>query len=198
MGALVESAVESAVIALDTFDVQVAAGIVTGDRSINEAQVALTSLVVTTIATQSPVAGDLRLLIAEAHVAYQLERIGDHCAGVARRVARLNAYQIVKDSELATIGRLDGRVLHGVLGAIVDRDIEAAREAARGDDEIDRRYHAYFERTLVRMRHEPDFVEPGAQLLLIAKELERIGDRATNIAEEVVLLETGNTEDLNP
>ena len=82
--------------------------------------------------------------------------------------------------------------------ALVDLDAEAARTVAAQDDEIDRLYHAYFERTLARMRSEPGWVEAGAHLLFAAKDFERIGDRVTNIAEEVVFLSTGAIEDLNP
>ena len=96
------------------------------------------------------------------------------------------------------MGELASTILHGVLLALVDLDAPAARSVAAVDDEIDRLYHAYFERTLERMRAEPDWVDSGAQLLFAAKHFERIGDRVTNIAEEVVFLSTGAVEDLNP
>jgi phosphate transport system protein len=99
---------------------------------------------------------------------------------------------------LDQIGSLASSSLHGVLRALVDLDADAARQAAAQDDEIDRLYHAYFERSLDRMRAEPDWVNAGAHLLFAAKDLERIGDRVTNVAEEIVLLATGEVEDLNP
>jgi phosphate transport system protein len=198
MGVLVETAIDSAVAALAARDSQGAAAVVAGDTAINEAQAELTTLIVTTIATQSPVANDLRLLIALGHIAYELERIGDHAAGVAKRVARVGPMASSMDSSLVTIGELAGSLLHGVLRALVDLDADEARAAASSDDEIDRLYHAYFERSLERMRTDPSWVDTGAHLLFAAKNLERIGDRATNIAEEVVLLSTGEVEDLNP
>jgi phosphate transport system protein len=198
MGVLVEAAIDSAVAALVTRDSQGAAAVVAGDKAINEAQAELTTLIVTTIATQSPVANDLRLLIALGHIAYELERIGDHAAGVAKRVARVGPMASSMDSSLVTIGELAGSLLQGVLRALVDLDADEARAAASSDDEIDRLYHAYFERSLERMRTDPSWVDAGAHLLFAAKNLERIGDRATNIAEEVVLLSTGEVEDLNP
>jgi phosphate transport system protein len=198
MGVLVEAAIDAAVGALAARDTRKAAEVVAGDRAINEAHSELTTLIVTTIATQSPVATDLRFLIALGHIAYELERIGDHAAGVAKRVAAIGPMASSMDSSLVTIGELAGSLLHGVLRALVDLDAVEARAVAAGDDEIDRLYHAYFERSLERMRTEPGWVDTGAHLLFAAKDLERIGDRSTNIAEEVVLLSTGEVEDLNP
>jgi phosphate transport system protein len=198
MGVLVETAIDSAVAALAARDTRGAAEVVAGDRAVNEAHAELTTLIVTTIATQSPVATDLRFLIALAHIAYELERIGDHAAGVAKRVARIGPMASSADSSLVTIGELTGSMLHGILRSLVDLDAREARAMAGRDDEIDRLYHSYFERALERMRTDPAWVEIGAHLLFAAKDLERIGDRATNIAEEVVLLSTGEVVDLNP
>jgi phosphate transport system protein len=198
MGVLVETAIDSAVAALAARDTRRAADVVAGDRAVNEAHAELTTLIVTTIATQSPVATDLRFLIALAHIAYELERIGDHAAGVAKRVARIGPMASSADSSLVTIGELTGSMLHGILRSLVDLDTGEARAMAGRDDEIDRLYHSYFERALERMRTDPAWVEIGAHLLFAAKDLERIGDRATNIAEEVVLLSTGEVVDLNP
>jgi phosphate transport system protein len=198
MGDLVASAIDAAVGALARRDVAAAAAVVAGDGAINAAQEDLTSLIVTTIATQSPVAGDLRFVLSLAHVTYELERIGDHAAGVAKQVAKVSAARNLGGTSLDRMGELASSILHGVLRALVDLDVEAARRAAAQDDEIDRLYHAYFERALERMRVEPEWVDVGAHLLFAAKDLERIGDRVTNIAEEVVFLATGEVEDLNP
>ena len=202
MGELVAAAIDGAVDAFSRQDLQAAARVVANDSKIDRAQAELSSLIATTIATQSPVAGDLRFLVSLSHVTYELERIGDHAAGVARQVARLSGSRI--DVGLASWPALDGmgelasEILHGVLLALVDLDVEAARKVAAQDDEIDRLYHAYFDRILGRMRAEPAWVEVGAHLLFAAKDFERIGDRVTNIAEEVVFLSTGVVEDLNP
>jgi phosphate transport system protein len=202
MGELVATAIDGAVDAFSRQDLQAAARVVAGDVEIDRAQAELSTLIATTIATQSPVAGDLRFLVALSHVTYELERIGDHAAGVARQVARLSASRVdlgsMSGTALDRMGELASEILHGVLLALVDLDVDAARNVAAKDDEIDRLYHAYFERTLARMRSEPDWVEPGAHLLFAAKDFERIGDRVTNIAEEVVFLSTGVVEDLNP
>ncbi len=199
MGTLAAAAIDAAVGALSQQDVAAAAAVVAGDRAINDTQTELTALIVTTIATQSPVAGDLRFVLALAHIAYELERIGDHAAGVAKQVMKLGALGTAGPTgTLDQIGSLASSSLHGILRALVDLDADAARQTAAQDDEIDRLYHAYFERSLDRMRAEPDWVNTGAHLLFAAKDLERIGDRVTNVAEEIVLLATGEVEDLNP
>ena len=199
MGGLAADAIDNAVAALARHDVGAAAAVVLGDEAINSAQTELTSMIVTIIATQSPVAGDLRFILSLAHVAYELERIGDHAAGVAKQVAKLGpATGVAGAAGLDRMGELASSTLHGVLLALIELDAEGARSVASQDDEIDRLYHAYFERSLERMRVEPSWVDAGAHLLFAAKDLERIGDRVTNIAEEVVFLATGEIEDLNP
>jgi phosphate transport system protein len=197
MGELVATAIDAAIDALARQDLDAAAAVVVNDRAINDAQTDLTALIVTTIATQSPVAGDLRFVLALAHVTYELERIGDHAAGEAKQVAKLGDARNVAGAGMDRMAELASAILHGVLRALVDLDVDAARRVAAQDDEIDRLYHAYFERSLERMRVEPTWVDVGAHLLFAAKDLERIGDRVTNIAEEVVFLATGEVEDLN-
>ena len=197
MGELVATAIDNAVGALARQDRQAAAAVIAADREVDAAQAEITSRVVRTIATQSPVAIDLRFLLSLNHATYELERIGDHAAGVARQVLKMGdaAYM----GGLDQLGELAAAILHGVLLALVDLDAPAARRVAAQDDEIDRIYHAFFERTLERMRADPDWVsQRELTLLLAAKDLERIGDRVTNIAEEIVLLATGEVVDLNP
>ena len=197
MGDLVASAIDSAVDALARQDNRAAATVVERDHAINAAQTDLTSQIVFMIATQSPVAGDLRFVLSLSHVAYELERIGDHAAGIAKQVSKIGAGRNGGGSSLDRMGELASSILHGVLRALVDLDVDAARKVAAQDDEMDLLYHAYFERALERMRLEPDWVDAGAHLLFAAKDLERIGDRVTNIAEEIVFLATGEMEDLN-
>ncbi len=197
MGELVAVAIDAAVGALVRRDIVAAAAVVANDPAINAAQSDLTALVIHTIATQAPVAGDLQFLLSLSHVTYELERIGDHAAGVAKQVIKVGDFPKAGSVNLDQMGELASTILHGVLRALVDLDVDAARRAAAQDDEIDRLYHSYFERALERMRFEPAWVDVGAHLLFAAKNLERIGDRVTNIAEEVVFLATGEVEDLN-
>ena len=198
MGSIVAEAIDQAVASLQSHDVATARAVVDADPKINDAQQELSAMITTTIATQAPVARDLRMLLALGHAAYELERIGDHAAGVARRAIKLGLADTMGGSDLVRMGHLVSGLLHNVLRALADLDQKAAREVAAGDDEVDRLYHAYFARVLDRMRADPSLVESGTHLLFAAKDLERIGDRVTNIAEEVVFLATGEVEDLNP
>ncbi len=196
MGELVATAIDQAVGALARQDREAAAAVVAADREVDAAQAEITARIVTTIATQSPVAIDLRFLMSLTHATYELERIGDHAAGVARQVIKIG--DVRHAGGLDELGEMAAAILHGILLALVDLDEAAARRVAAQDDDIDRVYHALFQRTLERMRAEPGWIETGAHVLLAAKDLERIGDRVTNIAEEIVLLATGEEVDLNP
>jgi phosphate transport system protein len=201
MGAAVGEAIDSALRALAERDTALADRVVANDRRINEMQRDVSALITTAIATQQPVARDLRFLLALDHVGYELERIGDHARSVARHARTLEPRRNGSDSPepgLAAMGRLAQQQLQAILQALLDVDDGAAREVAKADDEIDDRYHASFDRLLTMMRTDRDRVDLGTHLLLVAHDLERIGDRVTNIAEDVVFLASGEIEDLNP
>ena len=152
-----------------------------------------------TIATQAPVARDLRFLLALDHVGYELERMGDHAASVAKQVRKLAPEPPLKKYvDLPAMGELAATLVGGILVALVDIDVDAARTVARRDDEIDELYHRTFDEVVRLMRADPDNVERGTRILFAAHYLERIGDRVTNIAEDVVFLASGQIEDLNP
>jgi phosphate transport system protein len=199
MGALVEDAIRGASRALVDHDAAAALEIVKADAIINEAQRSVTRLISVAIATQAPVARDLRYLLTLDHVMYELERIGDHASSVAKQVLKLAPEPPLEGyihlPEMAERGAV---LIHGILRALVDSDAIQAREIAVQDDEIDRLYHATFDKVLELMRQDPANVERGTRIIIASHYLERIGDRATNIAEDVVYLVTGDVEDLNP
>jgi phosphate transport system protein len=199
MGALVEDAIRGASRALQAHDPELATKIIVDDRQINDAQRSVTKLISVTIATQSPVARDLRYLLTLDHVMYELERIGDHAASVAKAVIKLAPEPPLHDYiHLPEMAERAAVLVHGVLRALVDSDAVAAREVAVMDDEIDRLYHATFDEVVALMRADPANVECGTRIIIASHYLERIGDRATNIAEDIVYLVTGDVEDLNP
>jgi phosphate transport system protein len=199
MGSRVELQIATAIRAFVAHDGVTAEAVIAGDAEINEMQRLVSDLVATTIATQAPVARDLRFLLALNHVASELERIGDHAVGVAKQVRRLpQGPPVPAAAELARMGELAAALVGGVLRALVNADSEAARVVATGDDEIDHGYGRVFTAALDVMRGDPDAVERGTRTVLVAHWLERIGDRVTNIAEDVVHLATGRVEDLNP
>jgi len=199
MGSLVEEAIRRASEALTKHDADLALDIIKADARINDAQREVSRLISVTIATQQPVARDLRYLLTLDHVTYELERIGDHASSVAKQVIKLAPEPPLADYvKLPEMAERSAVLVHGVLRALVDADAVAAREVAVLDDDIDRLYHATFDEVVELMRQDPANVERGTRIVIASHYLERIGDRATNIAEDIVYLVTGDVEDLNP
>jgi phosphate transport system protein len=199
MGSYVEEQILAAHEAIMCRDAELARKVIASDGRVNEVQRAVTGVVAMTIATQSPVARDLRFLLALDRVTYELERIGDHAGSVAKQARKLaGVTSMVTYDELTPMAVLAARQVRDVVMALVDIDEARAREVAARDDEIDRLYHQLFDDVLAEMRTDPSKVDPGTRILFAAHYLERIGDRVTNIAEDVVFLATGEVEDLNP
>ena len=199
MGSLVEEAIRRASLALTSHDADLALDVIKADARINDAQREVSRLISVTIATQQPVARDLRYLLTLDHVTYELERIGDHASSVAKQVIKLAPEPPLADYvKLPEMAERSAVLVHGVLRALVDADAVAAREVAVLDDDIDRLYHATFDESVALMREHPSNVERGTRIIIASHYLERIGDRATNIAEDIVYLVTGDVEDLNP
>jgi phosphate transport system protein len=199
MGALVEEAIRQASKALVEHDAGLALDIVKADTRINDAQREVSRQISVAIATQQPVARDLRYLLTLDHVTYELERIGDHAASLAKQVIKLAPEPPLKEYvSLPEMAERSAVLVHGVLRALVDADAVAAREVAVQDDEIDRLYHAIFDEVVDLMRQDPANVERGTRIIIASHYIERIGDRSTNIAEDIVYLVTGDVEDLNP
>jgi phosphate transport system protein len=199
MGSYVEESIRAAIAALDSHDADAATAVIIGDGRINEMQREVSGLITRTIATQSPVARDLRFLLSLDHVGYELERMGDHAASVAKQVRKLAPEPPLKRYiDLPAMGELAAQLVGAILRALVDVDVTAARAIARRDDEIDALYHRTFDEVVALMRADPGNVERGTRILFAAHYLERIGDRVTNIAEDVVFLASGEIEDLNP
>jgi phosphate transport system protein len=199
MGSFVEDSIRAAIAALAAHDADAATAVIVADGRINEMQREVSGLITRTIATQSPVARDLRFLLALDHVGYELERMGDHAASVAKQVRKLAPHPPLKRYvDLPAMGELAAQLVGGILRALVDVDVDAARAVAARDDEIDVLYHRTFDEIVDLMRADPANVERGTRILFASHYIERIGDRVTNIAEDVVFLVSGEIEDLNP
>ena len=199
MGGVVESQILAALDALVGHDAARAVAVIVGDRKVNDLQAEVSALITLTIATQAPVARDLRFLLALDRVTYELERMGDHAASVAKQARKLALAPAAIDyAGLSAIAQLVADQVRDVLLALVDIDQLRARTVAARDDEVDHLYHAIFDEMLVQMAADGRNVDAGTRVLFAAHYLERIGDRVTNIAEDVVFLATGEVEDLNP
>jgi phosphate transport system protein len=198
MGSMVVAALDEATEALVAGDRDRASTVIREDIRINEMQAAILVQIARTIATQAPVARDLRYLLALDRVTYELERMGDHAASVSKQALRLADDVPPAAARLRDIGRIAAELVSEVLRALVDVDEEQARAVAARDDEVDHRYRKAFDQTMAWVRAEPDRLPDGISLLFAAHDIERVGDRATNIAEDVVFLATGRIEDLNP
>ena len=199
MASEVEAQIRAALAAIIAHDDQACVEVIRGDAIINELQRKVTSMIAATIATQSPVARDLRFLLTLDHVAYELERMGDHAASVAKQGRKLAPHPPLRqDVDLPVLAEQVAGLVNGIIRALVDIDMVQAREVAARDDEVDELYHRIFDDVLELMREDPGNVDRGARIMLASHYLERIGDRVTNIAEDIVFLASGEVEDLNP
>ncbi len=195
---LVEVAIGNTVEALESHDAAKAVAVIEADSAVNDMTAAAMDEVITTIATQSPVARDLRFMLTFYDVAMELERIGDYVANVAKRARDLAPEPSLPAlASVAQMGRLASELLAEVMRALADSDVERARHTATRDDEMDRLYHRAIDELTAVAKLDAGNVDRAARLQFAAHYLERIGDRVTNIAEDVVFLATGLREDLN-
>jgi phosphate transport system protein len=197
MGSLVEDQIRRAIDAIVRGDAELARAVVADDARVNDAQRGVDELILATIATQSPVARDLRFLLALARVGAELERIGDHASGIAKQVARIDG-PLPAAADLAAMGSLAADQVRGIIAALITGDVALARAVAAKDDDIDLGYKTVFVQAVERMQADPSSIDRGTRLILAAHWIERIGDRVTNVAEDIVYLATGTVEDLNP
>lgn len=192
MGSLVETAIDRAVTALKHRDVTLAQSVVEGDEQINRLRHEIEELCIETIATQQPMAIDLRMIFAITHIAVELERMGDHAAGIAKLVLRIADQPLLKPLiDIPLMAKADREMICGALDAFVKQDAARAREVAQRDDEVDQLYQQVFRELLTYMMEDPRNITRATYLLWVAHVLERIGDRATNICERVVFIVTG-------
>lgn len=198
MGSMVEQAIAASMRALVERDNDVAEQVIAEDERLNELHRELREQCFMIMATQQPVARDLRLIFSFQHMVLDLERMGDHAVGIARGARRLNVVPQLKPYlDLPRMAALVETQVHEILGAVIEADQERARQIAKRDDDVDSIYHGLWKELLGYMVADSHNVERAAILLFIAKDLERIADRVTNIAEDVVFLHTGHIVELS-
>jgi phosphate transport system protein len=187
-----EAALAAAVQALLERDAAKAARVIAGDGTLNDLENQVEDAVVQLLATQQPMARDLRLLMAALKIANDLERVGDHAVNIAQSVERLLAFRpITPEPELVEMARQAGTMLADGMEAFVRGDAAAGRAICRRDDQVDALHRSMFRILLTHMAEDPHVIGAAIELLLVSRNLERVADLATNIAEDVVFLVEG-------
>jgi phosphate transport system protein len=197
MGSMVKKATISSVKALKERDLNLAHEIITYDLKINEKRFEIEEKCIQLIATQQPMASDLRTIISVLNIISEVERIGDHAEGIAKIVVMIGDEPPLKP--LIDIPRLAEKttdMLHRSLDAFVERDADAARKIVAEDDEVDNLYNQVFRELLTFMVEDPKTITRATRLIWVAHNLERSADRVTNICERVVYMVTGKMEEI--
>lgn len=197
MGELVDGAISRAITGLLERDVDNCTIVIAEDARVNERQREVRELCFTIILTQAPVARDLREIMGLLHMSAELERIGDHCVSIAK-IGRwlVDLPELRTYVDLPKMAHFCCEQIRDILAAVVARDVDRARLVAARDDRIDRIYHRLFEELVDLMAEDTESAYQATHLVFVAHHLERIADRVTNIAEDLVFLKTGVIEEL--
>ena len=196
MGGLVEVQVAQAVFALSTFDAEIATQVLKDEERVNMMEIEIDRDLSSIIARRQPTARDLRLLIAVSKTIANLERIGDEAARIARTVQRLlnsgmssrlrlPVADLSYESELAT------KQLRKALDAFARLDVEAAVDVLRHDDQIDQEFDGLMRKLITYMMEDPRTISSAIDLVFVAKAIERVGDHAKNLAEQIIYIVKG-------
>ncbi len=198
LGAMVSEATKDAVEALKKRDIEKSRQIIRNDRLVNRKRFDIEERCMLIIATQQPMAVDLRTLTAILNVITDLERIGDHAEGIAKISLLIGDEPLVKPLvDVPRMAEIARSMLKRCLEAFTDRDAEKARLICNEDDEVDALYEQIYRELLLLMIENPKIIKGATYLMWVSHNLERIADRVTNIAERVVFMVEGKMEELN-
>jgi phosphate transport system protein len=194
MGGLAEAAIAQSLEALVKGDDELADKVVKGDKKIDALESEIDKLSVRIIALRAPMADDLREVIAALKIAGVVERIGDYSKNIAKASKEIggNRKQFEPLTLLPAMAEVAAEMVHDVLTAYAARDAELAREVIAADEKVDAFYKSIFRNLVSHMVENPSTISSAAQMLFVARNLERIGDHATNVAEMVHFAATGN------
>lgn len=198
LGSMVGEALVESVRLLKARDIEGSKRLIAADRAINEKRFAIENDVLTLIATQQPMASDLRILATILEIITELERMGDYAKGIGRINVMIGEEPLLKP--LIDIPYMANKVrdmLGRALDAFVRRDVEAARAIQKEDDEIDNLYNQVYRELLTFMMQDPHTIDRASYLLWVAHNLERAADRVTNICERVVFTVTGEMKEMD-
>lgn len=192
MGGLAEHQLAEAIEALVERDVERAAAVTASDSKVDELEALVDQQAVSLLALRQPMATDLRMIISALKTSGIIERIGDYAKNIAKRTVTLSEMPPVPPAmTVARLGRLSQRMLKDVLDAYGERDIAKAEDVRRRDEEVDALYTSIFRELLTYMMEDPRNITACTHLLFVAKNFERVGDHATNIAENVHFIVRG-------
>ena len=193
MGGLAELSVQEAMEALVSQSSELAHGVILRDKKIDALEAEVDRLAIRVIALRAPMADDLREVIAALKIAGVVERIGDYAKNIAKRIDQIHGRKRFEPlTLLPAMGEMAVGMVHDVLTAYAARDPILAREVIKRDQKLDAFYNSIFRNLVSYMVENPATISSAAQLLFVARNLERIGDHATNVAEMVHYAATGN------
>jgi phosphate transport system protein len=197
MGSMVGKAITNSVEALKDRDLKSAQKLIVDDKQVNRKRFEIEEKCIQLIATQQPMAGDLRTIMSAINVIAELERIGDHAEGIAKIVLMIGDEPPLKPLiDIPRMAEKTADMLHRSLDTFVRRDADKAREIVSEDDEVDQLYEQVFRELLTFMAEDPKTITRATRLIWVAHNLERSADRVTNICERVVYMVTGKIEEI--
>ncbi|CAA7614721.1 phosphate signaling complex protein PhoU [Magnetospirillum sp. UT-4] len=192
MGGMAEAQFAASLQALGKRDSDLAARVVAGDARVDELEQEVQAFTVRLLALRQPVASDLRQIVAALKVSSELERVADYAANVAKRSLILNQLPAVKPvAAVLHLARIVQEILKDILDAYIERDVEKAIRVWSRDEEVDDMYTGLFRELITYMMEDPRTITACTHLMFMAKNIERIGDHATNIAETLHFLVVG-------
>jgi phosphate transport system protein len=192
LGSMVEDAILNSVEALKKRDIKASKQIYKGDKEINRKRYEIENETLILIATQQPMARDLRVMAAILEIAGELERMGDYAKGIANISIRIGDDPLIKPLiDVPRMAEITSDMLHHALGAFVANDQETARKIPKKDDDVDVLYNQVYRELLTFMIKDPSTIDNATYLLWVAHNLERTADRVTNICERTLFVESG-------
>ena len=198
LGSMVETAILDSVEALKKRDIKEAEKILAADRDINKKRFDIESQLMILIATQQPMAHDLRLLASSMEIISELERMGDYAKGIANINIRMGDQPLLKPLiDVPRMAQKDVDMLHRALTAFVEEDIESAKKIPLEDDEVDALYNQVYRELMTFVIADPKTMERANWLLWVAHNLERVADRVTNICERTIFIATGELVEIS-
>ena len=192
MGSNLEKMFEETLLAINEKDEALAKKVISSDKNIDELEISVISQIQTLIAKRQPVGVDLRVLVGCTRIAGYMERIGDLLSSICKRVVILIEHSVEKEKEeLIKLSTAVNNLFKLSLNAFAKKDFELAEKVRNEDVDIDKLYKGFFNSLLEKMSKDSKLAVPGTHMLFISKNLERIGDHATNVAETITYMASG-------